>query len=216
MKHSSEHYLQSRRKRSVELAAIGVVSPVIGVAAAAISVVLGKRFGRHDISTKVDRSLTPGIVFQSRKFGHPEKEDKLLKVLRQSMLDELPQVGAILRGEMTLIGPRADKPLHIEQLFDAIPDDETRQKWEEVRRAQKPGIISSYALHSHGLNLEGTPEDMRVKVSQRETNALLRARLDIADYEKAGVLHDMKLLGKTLGLVATNYAYYAKRKRQKS
>lgn len=207
-------YVESRRKRVLEVGLVGITSPALGACALAIAGVLGKKHGKEAITTRVDRSLIPDKSFTMNKFGHPEKDGKLLKVLRQSMLDELPQVLDIVRGRMTLIGPRADRPRHIEQLFAAIDDEQLRERWLEVRAHQKPGIISSYALHSHSRNLEGLPEDARVSQQYRHDNARLRAELDIRDYESAGMRHDVRLLGQTARLVCTNYRYYWQRRRQ--
>ncbi len=71
------------------------------------------------------RSMTPEAAAQddeqvSTRAGDP----RLLRIgafLRRWNLDELPQFWNVLRGDMSLIGPRPERPHHVDQLADVIP-----------------------------------------------------------------------------------------------
>ena len=55
------------------------------------------------------------------------------KVLRKMRLDELPQLVNILRGEMSMIGPRPERPAFVAQLTEQIP-------FYRTRLVAKPGL----------------------------------------------------------------------------
>ena len=70
------------------------------------------------------------------------------RFLRQSRLDELPQFWNVLRGEMSLVGPRPERPELLKDLALAIP------YFEERMRGVKPGITG---LAQVALGYSGKP-----------------------------------------------------------
>ncbi len=74
--------------------------------------------------------------------------------LRKSRLDELPQVLNVLRGEMSLIGPRPERPEFVDQLAAVIP-------FYRARHAVKPGI-TGWAQVRFGYG--STIDDARTKL----------------------------------------------------
>lgn len=65
-----------------------------------------------------------------------EKDDRITrvgKILRKTRLDELPQLINILKGEMSFVGPRPERPVFIEKLEKDIP-------FYKERMLIKPGI----------------------------------------------------------------------------
>jgi lipopolysaccharide/colanic/teichoic acid biosynthesis glycosyltransferase len=72
------------------------------------------------------------------------------KLLRRVRLDELPQLFNVLKGEMSVIGPRPEQPQLIQNLSAAIP------YFEERMRGVKPGITG---LAQVALGYSGKPGD---------------------------------------------------------
>jgi lipopolysaccharide/colanic/teichoic acid biosynthesis glycosyltransferase len=70
------------------------------------------------------------------------------RILRRSRLDELPQLWSVLRGHMSLIGPRPEQPQLVAHLSCAIPF------FEERMRGVKPGITG---LAQVSLGYTGRP-----------------------------------------------------------
>ena len=62
-----------------------------------------------------------------------ERVTKVGKILRKFHLDEIPQLFNVLKGEMSLVGPRAERPEFVEILKEKIP-------FYEFRHIVKPGI----------------------------------------------------------------------------
>lgn len=80
------------------------------------------------------------------------------KVLRKTRLDELPQLWSVIKGDMSLIGPRPEFPALVEQYAKDIP-------FYNVRHLVKPGLSGWAQLYHdnhphHGTNIEATREKL--------------------------------------------------------
>jgi lipopolysaccharide/colanic/teichoic acid biosynthesis glycosyltransferase len=139
------------RVLDVVLAAVGLVvtSPLMAVCAVAVRLsgsrgVLyrGARVGKGGaIFTMVKfRTLKPqaesriGPYYGAELTRMTEDEQtRVGRLLRASKLDELPQLWNVLRGEMSIVGPRPIRPLFFEDLAQEIP-----AYWQ--RLVVRPGI----------------------------------------------------------------------------
>jgi len=75
---------------------------------------------------------------------------RLGKWLRKLRVDELPQLFNVLKGEMTLVGPRPERPEFVKMLSDKIP-------YYRQRHYVKPGITGWAQInHKYGDTMEDT------------------------------------------------------------
>ena len=69
-------------------------------------------------------------------------------VLRACRIDELPQLVSVLRGEMSLVGPRPERPAFVRQLQAQIP-------FYDIRHSVKPGITGwAQVRYRYGASIE--------------------------------------------------------------
>ncbi len=83
--------------------------------------------------------------------------------LRRTRLDELPQLWNVLRGEMSLVGPRPERPELLDDLAVAIPF------FEERTRGVKPGL-TGLAQVSLGYTGRAAPDSEAAKLQDSLTN----------------------------------------------
>jgi sugar transferase (PEP-CTERM system associated) len=73
---------------------------------------------------------------------------KLGRFLRRSRIDELPQLINVLRGEMSFVGPRPERPMFVAMLAEQIP-------FYAVRHSIKPGLTGwAQVRYSYGATVE--------------------------------------------------------------
>lgn len=134
-----------------------VTAPVVLIAAIAIKIESkGPVFyhqtrvglmGKHLTVTKL-RSMYTDAEKNGAKWA--DKEDsritKVGKVIRKTRIDELPQLLSVVKGEMSLIGPRPERPEFTEQFSHEFPGFEQRLRI-------KPGL-SGYAQVHGGYEID--------------------------------------------------------------
>lgn len=125
----------------------------------------GKRLGRHKRPFEMYkfRTLRRGAhgILGARVYSdrHPRIVALLTpfgRFLRDTRLDELPQLFNILKGEMSFIGPRPERPEVYESISRTIPGS-------EKRFTVKPGLIGYAQLFTP----HGSPKKLRVRFTNR-------------------------------------------------
>ncbi len=126
----------------VSAVALALASPVLAVAAVAIRletpgpVIYRQRragLGGHEFDVLKLRTMVDGAEHIGAGLAIDADDERITRVgrvLRRTSLDELPNLANVLRGEMTLIGPRPTLPAQVAQYTE-------RQRG---RLAVKPGI----------------------------------------------------------------------------
>jgi len=169
-------YLRFFRKRYAEfkraidilfaLPGLLVAAPVVAVLAVLVKLTskgpafyVQERVGKHGRVFKIvklrtmvqDAESRTGPVWAS---AHDPRETPLGSVLRRTHLDELPQLWNVLKGDMSLIGPRPERPVFVEEFKQQIP------RYTD-RLAVRPGI-TGWAQVNHVY--DQSVDDVRRKV----------------------------------------------------
>jgi len=106
------------------------------------------------------------------------RETPFGRFLRRTHLDELPQVWNVLKGDMSLIGPRPERPVFVEQFKKEIPNYTDRL-------AVRPGITGWAQVN---IGYDQSLDDVRQKV-----------RFDCEYIRRMGWGIDIRIMVATLG-----------------
>jgi exopolysaccharide biosynthesis polyprenyl glycosylphosphotransferase len=158
----SKLYLSVKRFLDIvlSLAFLVVTAPIMAVIAIAIRLsspgkaifsqervgFLGQNFVVHKFrSMRQDAERHTGPIWAKKD------DDRITRVgafLRKCRLDELPQVWNVLRGDMSFIGPRPERPYFVELLKTKIP-------YFDLRHYVKPGITGwAQVMYPYGASVE--------------------------------------------------------------
>ncbi|WP_286004378.1 sugar transferase [Geitlerinema calcuttense] len=187
--------LALKRLLDIILASLGMVGllPVFALVAIAICLdspgpiffiqerlgKLGQPFPIYKFRTMVDGAVHLGTGLNT--FEGDPRVTRIGKCLREYHLDELPQLWNVLRGEMSLVGPR---PLLVACLS-------TYNNWEKRRLLVSPGITGWEAVKGGLLN----PFDSRIA-------------LDVWYVDRWTLWLDLTILARTIQVVLNKEGVY--------
>ena len=138
----------------------------------------GKRFTLTKFrSMRDDAEAVTGPIFA-------DKDDlritRVGRVLRTTRVDELPQLLNVLRGEMSFVGPRPERPFFVEQFAKEIP-------YYPQRLSVKPGLTGwAQVCYSYGATVE---------------DAVEKLRLDLYYIKNMSLILDLFIIMKTLKII---------------
>jgi exopolysaccharide biosynthesis polyprenyl glycosylphosphotransferase len=151
-----------KRVTDILLSALGLVLFLPLIALGAIAIWLEDRGPVYFIQTRIGKNHAPFRMFKLRTMRVSQARPELYtqpgdaritrvgRFLRTTRIDEFPQLWNVLRGEMSLIGPRAEWDRLVETYEQQIP-------CYYFRHLVKPGITGwAQVNYPYGANIEDT------------------------------------------------------------
>ena len=144
----------------------------------------GRLFWIHKLRTMDKGNSVQGVATQK---SHPEKrlgDPRITRVgrfLRRASLDELPNLWNVLRGEMSLVGPRPELPWVVDEY----------KPWQRQRLSVQPGMTGWWQIQGRG------------EVPLREN-----VELDLYYIQNYSPLLDLMILWRTIWVVLSGRGAY--------
>lgn len=149
-----------------------VILTLLGLPLMLGAALLIKLESRGPVLYRQERVGADGVYFSIAKFrsmrvdaegdGTPRwaaaQDDRITRVgriIRKLRIDELPQLYNVLRGDMSLVGPRPERPFFVEQLTQEIP-------FYALRHSVKPGVTGwAQVRYAYGATVEDSLQKLQ-------------------------------------------------------
>jgi sugar transferase (PEP-CTERM system associated) len=104
------------------------------------------------------RSMRTDAEKDGRPVWAAAKDNRVTRVgqmIRRLRIDELPQLFNVLRGDMSLVGPRPERPFFVDQLTHELP-------FYSLRHSVKPGVTGwAQVRYPYGATVEDSLEKLQ-------------------------------------------------------
>jgi exopolysaccharide biosynthesis polyprenyl glycosylphosphotransferase len=138
----------------------------------------GRRFQVLKFRSMVTNAEKEGIAIWATE--QDPRTTRLGRLIRLMRIDELPQLINVIRGEMSIVGPRPERPMFVKQLNQVIADYDARHNF-------KPGITGwAQVSYPYGSSIE---------------DAKNKLEYDLYYIANWSLVFDLRILGMTIGVV---------------
>lgn len=154
----------------------------------------GVRVGRFGKPFRIFKFRT--MVLNAEKMGGPSTADddpritKMGKLIRKFKLDELPQLLSVLKGEMSIVGPRPEVQMYVDMFTEE----------EKAILSVRPGITDWASIWNpdEGAVLAGSPDPEKTYMEKIRPEKI---RLQLKYVRERSFWVDLKIIFKTLKTV---------------
>jgi exopolysaccharide biosynthesis polyprenyl glycosylphosphotransferase len=193
---ATETFYASRGKRAIEVVLAAIALAALGplIAFLALLVKLTSEGPAFYLQERVGKDGRPFVFAKLRTMVHNAEAETgpvwakehdpratpVGRILRSCRLDELPQLWNVLRGDMSLIGPRPERAFFVRRFMDEIP-------LYGKRLLVRPGITGWAQVHH--------------RYDQCQEDVIEKLRYDLFYIGRVSFKLDLLILLKTIGVV---------------
>jgi lipopolysaccharide/colanic/teichoic acid biosynthesis glycosyltransferase len=184
-------YSRVKRLLDIALGGVGFVALVVSIPFVFLGDLISNRGPLFYSQTRIGKN---GDEFEILKFRtmRPREGGELVgewtrendpritpfgRILRTTHLDELPQMVNILRGELSIVGPRPEQPVYVAELSEKLP-------FYDIRHLVRPGL-TGWAQVKYGY-------------AGDETDAMEKLQYEFFYLRHQNLAFDLRIMGRTV------------------